>query len=690
MNKIISPITFIDKLIKKNELGQPFKLTDEQRDIFRLAFAFDSNGRLPWDTIIYSCVKKSGKTTLNGALTLWWGFTQEPPNEILVLANDLEQTLARVYKTMEGIIAHNPELKAEAEPQTKTIFLANGTTVTAISGDYAGAAGSNHGLVSYDELWAYTSESSRRLWEELTPVPTRRNSIRFITTYAGFEGESELLLDLYKQVVGSDEHPEGQGERIHPDLPIYANREARIFAYWDHEPRMPWQTQAYYDSQKKTLRPGTYLRLHENRWATAEETFITPEMWNPCVDHAHHPSITSREPLYVGIDAGIKHDNAARVAVRWDDDGEKLILVSHRIWKPTPTQPLDLEATIEEDLTGLNDQSDLVEVLSDPFQMHRSITTLQAAGLPIREFPQTQANCTLMGQTLFDLLNGQNLVLYASDELRQQALSTVAVENPRGWRIAKEKASKKIDAIVALAMACCAAMEHRGDMGKNAARGFNRALHIAKEHLIPYPQVPIYIGQTFVDVPATVVAQQTPDGSLRVLAAFASEGMGLRRHLETVIKTWIADNARWALHDQQLLLGTYEKVNDKPDWEFLDIVHETLGGCWDHSFSEWPARRDHVLDLIGKATPGKFQPALQLDPTGAKLLIEALSGRWSYESERREKRTIWYHVANAFSLLVSSIQPFDKNAGKPLKVLTNWQPDEERDQPVVSKTNLNY
>ena len=129
-------------------------LTENQREILRLAFALDSDGRLRWDTIIYSCVKKSGKTTLNGALTLCWGFTQEPPNEILVLANDLEQTLARVYKTMEGIIAHNPELKAEAEPQTKTIFLANGTTITAISGDNAGAAGSNHGFVSYDEFWA--------------------------------------------------------------------------------------------------------------------------------------------------------------------------------------------------------------------------------------------------------------------------------------------------------------------------------------------------------------------------------------------------------------------------------------------------------------------------------------------------------------------------------------------------------
>ncbi|MGB7951923.1 MAG: hypothetical protein WCH75_29910, partial [Candidatus Binatia bacterium] len=290
----------------------------------------------------------------------------------------------------------------------------NGTTVSAISGDYQGAAGSNHGLVSYDELWGYTSESSVRLWEELTPVPTRKNSIRFISTYAGFEGESKLLWDLYRQVVSKDEHTEGQGERLHPELPIYANRETRLFAYWDHEPRMPWQSEEYYQSQKRTLRPGTFLRLHRNQWATAEEIFITPEMWDPCVNQSLSPTTTSREPLFVGIDIGIKHDNAARVAVRWDDSGEKLILVSHRIWKPTPNQPLDLENTVEQDLRDLNDQCEVVEYLADPYQFHRSITTLQTAGLPIQEFPQNTGNTTLMGQTLFDLLTGKNLTIYAS------------------------------------------------------------------------------------------------------------------------------------------------------------------------------------------------------------------------------------------------------------------------------------
>lgn len=455
------PVAFIDALVKKSELGKPFRLMPHQREILRLAFQFDADGRLPWDTIIYSCPKKSGKTTVNAALTLWWAYMMESPNEILVIANDLEQSLARVFKSIVGILRHNKELGRGAEIQSKQITLSNGTTITAIASEYAGAAGSNHGLTSWDELWGYTSESSRRLYEELSPVPTRKNSIRLITSYAGWENESDLLMGLYKQGVDREEHPEGQGERIHQELPIYANREARLFVYWDHEPRMPWQTQAYYRTQKRTLRPGTYLRLHENRWATAEERFITPELWDPCVDRVLSPMLANFDhALFVGVDAGIKHDAAAVVGVRWDEKGEKLVLANHRIWRPTPREPLNLEETIEAHLRDLHGRYPVAEILADPYQLHRSITTLQAAGLPIREFPQTTGNTTLMGQTLFDLLNGKNLRVYPAEDMRTHALNTVAIESSRGWRIAKEKASAKIDAIVALAMACVAAIQH--------------------------------------------------------------------------------------------------------------------------------------------------------------------------------------------------------------------------------------
>src|SRR5262249_54461578 len=76
------------------------------------------------------------------------------------------------------------------------------------------------------------------------------------------------------------------------------------------------------------------------------------------------------------------------------------------------------------------------------------------AGLPIRELPQTTSNVTAFGQALFDLIKGRNLRMYPTADLREQALNAVAVESARGWRLAKEKTTRKIDAIVALAMAC--------------------------------------------------------------------------------------------------------------------------------------------------------------------------------------------------------------------------------------------
>jgi hypothetical protein len=91
--------------------------------------------------------------------------------------------------------------------------------------------------------------------------------------------------------------------------------------------------------------------------------------------------------------------------------------------------------------------------------------------------------------------------------------------------------------------------------------------------------------------------------------------------------------------------------------------------------SPWESRRDAMLDVFGKAQPFTMTPALQINRTDARLLVEALSGRWSYDNDRRDKRNLWYYVANAFSLLIGRISP---NAPKlnqgPIKVEVEFNP----------------
>jgi phage terminase large subunit-like protein len=84
---------------------------------------------------------------------------------------------------------------------------------------------------------------------------------------------------------------------------------------------------------------------------------------------------------------------------------------------------------------------------------------LQGAGVPMREFPQTTGNLTEIGSNLYELIEARGLVAYSDPDIRLAISRAVAVETPRGWRIAKDKASHKIDVVVALAMAAHAAVQ---------------------------------------------------------------------------------------------------------------------------------------------------------------------------------------------------------------------------------------
>jgi phage terminase large subunit-like protein len=137
------------------------------------------------------------------------------------------------------------------------------------------------------------------------------------------------------------------------------------------------------------------------------------------------------------------------------------VIAGHRAWYPKG-ETLDLDGTIGDTLRDMRRGFSVIEVRFDPFQMTSLAQQLERDGLPMIEYPQSVPNLTAMGQNLFDLIKGGNLIAYADDDLRRQVSHAVAVESSRGWKIAKDKASLKIDAVVALAMAALTAVESGG------------------------------------------------------------------------------------------------------------------------------------------------------------------------------------------------------------------------------------
>jgi len=327
---------------------------------------------------------------------------------------------------------------------------------------------------------SHNTEGARRMYSEMTPIPTKPLSLQIITTYAGYEHESDLLWDTYLLGVGPEEHNEGQGQAITlpgaEDAPTYVN--GRRFTYWNHEPTMPWQTDDYYDDQRKDLRPADYLRFHENRWVTSHESFLDPAWWDEAAKAfplgsallwGDHPY--KGYPLYLGVDVGTKHDRTSAVAVAYDAKLGRVAQVAHRIWTPVEGELFDLEGTVELWLRVMHKRFLIRQIGYDPNQFHRSMVTLTAAGLPMVEFVQSPSNMAAASQQLYELLRGKKFSTYPDDEAREHLRNAVAKDTGRGFRIVKDpvikndkkrRNSKPVDFAVALAMACYLAVESGG------------------------------------------------------------------------------------------------------------------------------------------------------------------------------------------------------------------------------------
>jgi len=194
-------VQFIQDVLFNPETGHPFHLYSAQIQFVRQALKLTEDGRFAYPELLFSAPKKSGKTTLAAMITLYVVIVLGGRySEGYCVANDFEQAQSRVFQAIVRIVEVSPLLRQSAKITSSRVeFLSTRATITALASDYAGAAGANPTITVFDELWGYTSERAHRLWDEMVPVPTRKISMRLTVTYAGFEGESELLWGLYQR-----------------------------------------------------------------------------------------------------------------------------------------------------------------------------------------------------------------------------------------------------------------------------------------------------------------------------------------------------------------------------------------------------------------------------------------------------------------------------------------------------------
>ena len=437
------------------EGGQPITLAPWQRAALNAWW----NNRETCSTFAISNVKKTGKTFTNAVLLAWRWLAL--PGQHFAAGNDLDQAQARSFQEIAEMVRRSPFLAENVKAgKSELVLTLTGSRLTALAADAAGNAGANQLTSSHTEAWGILYEAGVRSWEELTPPPGRTSglpALRIADSYAGFTGESKTWHKLIDRGL--------TGKRL-AAWPVYKAGGLLLFHMEGSEAQercfrgSEAERLEYYAEQAESLRPNAYTRMHFNQRTSGESAFVTEEQWQACFSPDVHPLAPGeRVKLTLGADASTTHDFTSLVGL----DGRDVRLV--KVWKPKkiagirlgkPT--VDLEVTIGQEVLNLYRDGLVSCVVFDPYQLHSIGIKWEKAGIRCVEMPQT-AQRVEADTALFNTIISRQIRHYKNADLDEAVRNAIVVETPRGIRLAKEKASRKIDPLIALSMANSAALK---------------------------------------------------------------------------------------------------------------------------------------------------------------------------------------------------------------------------------------
>lgn len=461
------------------------ELLKNTNPIAALEQMFVTSTRFKYSTIVYSCPKKSGKTRIAAMVASWLASYSLPYSEIYCLANDGKQSSDRVLRAIHRGVTLAKGGKSRGgksgsvmrrwEQVKLKVELPGGQFIEAIPVDPEGEAGSQPTGTFFSELWGYGAaiKAKEKLWTELTIPPTRwGRAIRWVESYAGNEGESMILWNLYLQGVDEKEHPQGKAVRHSdfPELPVYTNERANLFCYWDHEPRMVWQVPEYYQAEAAALPESEFRRVHRNEWVAPLEQAIPIDRWDQLMEKL--PTVGKDEPIVLGVDLSVSGDYSALVVVSKHPDKKSNRTVAIRgvyIWEPQAGQKIDYLTTIMPAIRRLVRNKDgsmnynVICITYDEYQAHlMSVELTNELGVWWSQFSQGKGTPQHPGRPvadkmLFDLVMSGQLSHDGNVVLRQHVHNAAAKTTDEGryMRFVKKRPDAKIDALVAASMAVC-------------------------------------------------------------------------------------------------------------------------------------------------------------------------------------------------------------------------------------------
>lgn len=453
--------------------SSPFHVHEFQRDWISQILALDRHGRRKVREFLLGVARKNGKTELIAALSLaLLMLDEEPGGDVIIAAGKRDQAriLLNAARKMAntGTVGGTP-LSTWLDVRRDYIYFPEmDARIVAVSADAQNEQGLNPNIAIVDELHV-ASEKNDDLYQALmTAQGARENPLMVAITTAG-PVPSGPCHDLYKygteiaRGLRSDDDFRMIWHEAGPDAAVddpaawqAANPALDKFLY-----------RAFLEKESRAVLSGkkpeyVFRRLHLNSWTTALERWLPFSKWQAC---SAHPEIEPGDPIVIGIDAALSRDSFGVAWVRVEefeevsDDEEESPVRSQRIHaKAKKFEPL-VEggyidpADVETFVLGLGARHPITKAYYDPAYMGLLASSLAERGVPMEPFPQSAERMTRASETFQRIVLDGRLRHGGDPMLSEQLAATGTRTGERGVRISKQRSGRKIDAVIALAMA---------------------------------------------------------------------------------------------------------------------------------------------------------------------------------------------------------------------------------------------
>jgi len=449
------------------KIGQPVVLMGWQREFIEELYRTDSDGELRYRWSLLGIPKGNGKSPLAAWLGLYHLLgdpDEEDPWVVVAAAADKQADI--VFGLAKKTCEMSPTLRDKTERYRWEIRPKGAPgKMERVAASSGRLDGKNPSMLLLDELHEWSGET----WDILTNGTVKRARAQIIQiTTAGFDQESICFREYAK------------GRRIESgevEMDDYLFRWYGAPEGSDYTDAKVWEAANPSFGQlvtERTLRDqwskkteSVFRRYFLNQWVEAEEEWLPHGAWERC--KAEPFEFEKGTKVALGWDASTKNDSTGIVtAAPRHCSADKLhIRLKARVWErpygpdgqPDDTWRLPI-VECEGHVRAQCEQFNVIGVAYDPAFITWSADELEAAGLPMEEFPQSPARMApataAASELILDVCEcGDPRLEHDGDPVLARHIRAAVPRSMRrgGQMLEKSATRRKIDAAVAMLMA---------------------------------------------------------------------------------------------------------------------------------------------------------------------------------------------------------------------------------------------